>query len=254
MRNTVTLLCLLTVLLTPVFALAWGTEGHRTVAWIADAQLSAAARTRVARLLALEPGSSLASIASWADEHRDSSNTRWHYINFPRDDCHYQAARDCPDGQCVVAAIAAQQAILQSTAPAGEKLIALKFLVHLVADVHQPLHAGFGDDRGGNQYQLQFDGEGSNLHALWDHQMVAQFGLRPKALAGKIRADEASSSAFAIDSAPAWAIQSCRIVSAPGFYPPHLVPQRYLYDSAPVVEQQLWRAGVRLAAILNSLP
>lgn len=253
MRAAVALVCLLTMLLFPVAALAWGGEGHQTVAWIAQAQLSPAARTRVAQLLQLEPGSTLASIASWADEHRDSSNSRWHYINFPRGDCHYQPERDCPDGQCVVAAIAAQQAILHSTAPASEKLIALKFLVHLVADIHQPLHAGFGDDRGGNQYQLQYDGEDSNLHALWDHQLVAQFGLRAKALARKISADQAGSSAFAIEAAPAWAVQSCRIVSGARFYPAPKVPQSYLRDAAPMVEQQLWRAGVRLAAMLNAL-
>lgn len=243
----------LLALLSPVPVLAWGIQGHQTVAWIAQAQLSAAARANVARLLALEPGSTLESIASWPDEHRDSSNTHWHYVNFARDQCHYQPRRDCPGGQCVVAAIDAQYAILRSAASERDKLTALKFLVHLVGDIHQPLHAGFGDDRGGNQYSIQFDGEDSNLHALWDHQMVTQFRLGPKALAQKISADQANSAAVVFGTAAAWANQSCLIVSGGGFYPPHQVPPRYLRDAEGLVEQQLWRAGTRLAAMLNNL-
>lgn len=250
MRVSLALFCSL-MLLSPVPVMAWGAHGHSTVAWIADAQLTPAARAKVNRLLALEPGSTLESIASWADKNRDSSNTRWHYVNFPRGDCHYRPVRDCPDGQCAVAAIAEQTTILRSTATDQEKLIALKFLVHLVGDLHQPLHAGFGDDRGGNQVQIQFEGEGSNLHALWDHQLVDQFELPPKALARKIRHDLGSSAAVAIEPVPTWAEQSCHIVSGPGFYPAPQVPQAYLGDYAPVVELQLWRAGSRLAQILN---
>ncbi len=145
----------------PLPALAWGTQGHQVVANLAQAQLSAKARGGVERLLALEPGQTLASISTWADEHRNPTTAAWHYINLPKDTCRYDAERDCPDGQCVVAAIDKQLKVLASEGPDDKKLLALKYLVHLVADVHQPLHAGYRDDRGGNTYQLQAFGRAS---------------------------------------------------------------------------------------------
>ena len=119
----------------------------------AEAQqlLTPAARAEVDRLLALEPGATLASISTWADETRSPGTASWHYVNFPRDaGCAYEAPRDCPGDACVVGAIARQEAVLTSTAADAEKLVALKYLVHFVGDVHQPLHAGYADDKGGN--------------------------------------------------------------------------------------------------------
>jgi hypothetical protein len=139
----------------PIPAGAWGSQGHQVVANLAQAQLSAKAKREVDRLLFLEPGQTLASISTWADEHRSPATAAWHYVNFPKNSCAYSADRDCPDGQCVVAAIDRHRDILASTAADEVRLRALKYLVHLVADVHQPLHAGYGEDRGGNSYQLQ---------------------------------------------------------------------------------------------------
>jgi len=135
-------------------AKAWGTEGHRLVVLIAEEHISVVARERLNELLAVEPGATLESISTWADEVRSPSTSKWHYVNFPRGSCTYVADRDCPDGQCVVAALERQAAILHSDASSERRLKALKYLVHFVADVHQPLHAGFGDDRGGNRYQV----------------------------------------------------------------------------------------------------
>lgn len=82
-------------------AFGWGKEGHQVVANMAETQLSAKARAEVDRLLALETGATL-SISTWADEHRSPTTGSWHYVNFPRDTCTYDALRDCPDGNCVV--------------------------------------------------------------------------------------------------------------------------------------------------------
>lgn len=177
------LLLAITVLLAlPPLAHAWGSAGHHVVAQLAEAQLTPKARTEVNRLLALEPGSTLASISTWADEHKNPSTAAWHYVNLPRGSCTYVAERDCPGGQCVVAAIERQAAILASDATDGKRLTALKYLVHLVGDIYQPLHAGYGDDRGGNKYQLQAFGRGSNLHSLWDSGLIDQLGMRPEEL------------------------------------------------------------------------
>ena len=151
---------------------AWSSEGHQVVARIADKQLTPVARAEVNRLLALEPGETLTTISTWADQHRSPKTGTWHYVNFPRGDCHYVPDRDCPDGNCVVDVIQKQAQILTSGAPDETRLTALKYLVHFVADVHQPLHAGHYDDRGGNTYQLRAFKLGSNLHAVWDSGLI----------------------------------------------------------------------------------
>jgi len=122
---------------------------------LAEAQLSPAAKTEFDRLLSLEPGQTLASISTWADEHRNPSTAAWHYANFPRGNCSYEPERDCPDGKYVVGAIERQIQVLRIADNDEKRLLALKYVVHLIGDIHQPFQAGFGDDRGGNNYQLQ---------------------------------------------------------------------------------------------------
>lgn len=182
------LLCLPLAFL-PAASFAWGAKAHRAIATEAYAQLSPKARTDVDTLLALEPGATLASISTWADEHRSPATARWHFVNIAADaGCHYVAERDCPGGACVVGAIERQAAVFRSTAPAQERLKALKYLVHLVADVHQPLHAGQAEDKGGNRYQVHAFGRGTNLHAVWDSGLVeadtSLFSAWPKGDAG----------------------------------------------------------------------
>lgn len=231
-------------------ALAWGPQGHQVVANLAYAQLTPKARTEVDRLLALEPGATLASVSTWADETRDRTTTSWHYVNFPRDTCTYDARRDCPDGQCIVEAINRQLEVLASNAPDGKRLDALKYLVHFAADVHQPLHAGHADDRGGNTYQVQVFGRGTNLHALWDSGLIENTGLDTATMTARLLA--ASVSAGDLDAAYA-AEESCRIVGTPGFYPERKVGADYLQRFAPATEQRLAVAGTKLARTLNHL-
>jgi hypothetical protein len=231
-------------------ALAWGTQGHQVIANLAYAQLTPAARAGVDRLLALEPGATLASISMWADENRNRTTGPWHYVNFPRDTCTYDAQRDCPDGQCVVGAIDKQLAVLGSSASDEKRLNALKYVTHFVADVHQPLHAGYGDDRGGNQYQVQAFGRGTNLHALWDSGLIENTGLDVATMTAMLLAMPMQ----AEDLGAALAAEaSCRIVGTPGFYPGRKVSAGYAEMFAPVLEQQLRAAGARLAWMLNKL-
>lgn len=229
---------------------AWGTKGHQVVANLAYAQLTDKAKTEVNRLLALEPGATLASVSTWADETRNKTTAPWHYVNFPRDTCTYDAARDCPDGQCVVGAIDKQLAVLASNTSDEKRLVALKYVVHLVADVHQPLHAGYADDRGGNTYQIQAFGRGTNLHALWDNGLIENTGLDTAAMTAKLLA--ASATAGEVDAARV-AEESRRIVGTAGFYPDRKVGTDYLERFTPVMEKRLSVAGARLAARLNEV-
>lgn len=235
----------------PEVALAWGTEGHQVIAKLAEAQLTPKAQVKVQALLALEPGSTLASISTWPDEHRNRATARWHYVNFPRTSCTYDKERECPDGQCVVEAINVQTKVLSSTASDETKLKALKYLVHFVADVHQPLHAGYADDKGGNMYQVRAFGRGTNLHALWDTGLIGEVGLGSDTWIKKSLRNPVPAVALNLSSVNA-AQESCQIVARTGFYPERKLVD-YIDAYAPVLETRLQLAGSRLAGILNGV-
>ncbi len=246
------------VLLLPTSAQAWGSQGHQVVANLAQAQLSAKAKREVDRLLAQEPGETLASISTWADEHRSPATAAWHYVNFPKNSCTYSAERDCPDGQCVVAAIDRQRDILASNSADEVRLRALKYIVHLVADVHQPLHAGYAEDRGGNSYQLQAFMRGTNLHAFWDSGLIRALDQDAEGMTARLGSSNVSAArrqelerAGGTFNAAQAAEESCRIVGQPGFYPGRLVDQAYIQRFTPHMEQRLQLAGARLASLLN---
>jgi hypothetical protein len=234
----------------PLQALSWGAEGHQVIAKLSESQLTPKARSEINRLLSLEPESTMASISTWADEHRSPATAPWHYVNFPRGDCTYIPERDCPDGKCVVGAINRQVEILGSNAADDKKLLALKYVIHFVGDVHQPLHAGYGDDRGGNSYQLQAFMRGSNLHAVWDNGLIRNLNQGADSLAARLTKATASGATFdAIQAAE----ESCRIVAKPTFYPGRLVDAPYVEEYTPVMEQRLTVAGARLAVLLNRI-
>jgi hypothetical protein len=236
----------------PSAAMAWGSDGHQVIANLALAQLIPKARAETNRLLALEPGATLASISTWADEHRNPATGPWHYINFPRDTCMYDAQRDCPDGHCVVAVIDKQQEVLASSASDEKRLLALKYLVHFMGDVHQPLHAGYQEDRGGNSYQLQAFMRGSNLHALWDSGLIRNLNEDSAAMSIRLLKRKGQSGSVELNTAR-MAEESCRIVGTPGFYPPRKVEMDYVEKFTPIMERRLTVAGTRLAAALNRI-
>ena len=249
-RALVSLAMCFTLILGSSVAHAWGAQGHQVIAGLALAQLTPKARAGVDRLLAQEPGETLMSISTWADERKNPTTARWHYVNFPRDSCTFDVARDCPDGQCLVAAIERQAAVLASSAADDKRLNALKYVVHLVGDVYQPLHAGYLDDRGGNTYQLQAFMRGSNLHALWDSGIIKNMNEDTDAMTNRLLK---LGTAFTNQrfSAVQAAEQFCQIVGMTGFYPERRVGQDYIDRFTPVLEQQLSAAGVGLAGLLN---
>lgn len=236
----------------PVTSFAWGSTGHQTIATLAEKQLTPKAQAQVNVLLAQEPDSTLASISTWADERKNSTTARWHFLNFPRDSCTYDKARDCPDGNCVVGAIDRQLDILKSSATDPQKLQALKYLVHFVGDLHQPLHLGYLDDKGGNKYQIQAYKRGSNLHSLWDSGLIKYVSDDPDVWVTRLSAKPLPMRVNVIDPVRV-AEESCRIVATPGFYPDRKVEGPYVDRWTPVVEQQLQLGGARLARMLNGV-
>lgn len=231
-------------------AQAWSAEGHRLIAELGAAQLTPAAAAEANRLMGLEPGATMASVSTWADEKRAGVMARLHYVNLPEGDCSYSQPRDCPDGRCVVEAIAAKVAILKSTAPDAERLAALKWVIHLVGDVHQPLHAGLVSDKGGNLHQVRAFGRGANVHAVWDKELIRRrAGGLSQLLHDAFTAPVKSSKP--VDAAQ-WASESCTIRSASGFYPNgRVVGPGYAAQWDGTLVAQLAAAGQRLAAVLN---
>jgi hypothetical protein len=241
-------------------ARAWGPDGHRIVAELAQRHLGPAAEAQVERLLAPEHTGRLADVATWADDMQDdpSQQVLWkatrglHYINFRDRTCDYRPPRDCRDGRCVVGGLQHYVALLadrhQSDAVRRQ---ALKFVVHFVGDVHQPLHAGYRHDKGGNTYQVRFRGQGSNLHRVWDSGMLRTRGLAWQDYARQLDA-RGPVALPAADAAPfvAWAQESCRL-SADIYPDGHTADAGYVQAHLPLAERRLREAGRRLAELLN---
>ncbi|MBA4287110.1 MAG: endonuclease [Xanthomonadaceae bacterium] len=239
---------------TAVPARAWGPEGHRVIGELAAVQLTPAAAAAVGTLLAGEPEPTLAGIANWADETKSPASGPLHYVNITAANCRYRPARDCPDGRCVIAAIAQSVAALDDPAATlDERRTALKNLVHFVGDLHQPLHAGHAEDRGGNTVPLQWQGNDSNLHQLWDGLLIQSIDPDWRHLAARLAPKAGTAAARPSDSRD-WARESCAIVADTDFYPASGTPDEAAYRQRwqTTLETRLRRAGQRLAALLNA--
>lgn len=251
----------------PGAAVAWGSSGHEIIAAVAESRLTPEAR-RMVREIAGDTPLSDPDIATWADAQRDRATRPWHYVNIPMSSGSYDARRDCVGGACVVAAMERARADLVAGGSAMRRADALRWLVHLVADVHQPLHAGDGWDRGGNDFlvRVRRRRQPSNLHRVWDHDVVKPL-LRHRTvlsaarmLAGRIAPADAER--WAADLTPAlWAEQSSReargiyaeLGRRPGDKGILRLPPDYAAAQRRRVEAALQRGGVRLAALLNHI-
>lgn len=279
-RRAKTSLAIVLIALVPVVAFAWSALGHRLVGALAQARLNPKAAAEVAVLLKGEPDPSLAGVATWADDLRSTdpdrfrATSRWHYINAVGGGCNFDLARDCPDGNCAVGALERETAILgDRSQPLEARRDALKWVVHLVGDLHQPLHANSRTDRGGNQFQIslrtsiQPEGyalkqyvngvQGTNLHSVWDFYILANRKLDLNAYAAALEAAPsatAATEAQASSSPLQWAEESCRLTETAGLYPPdnkHTMTSHYLEQMRPLAEERVQVGAIRLADLLN---
>ena len=229
------------------------------VATIAERHLTAKARERVRQILG--PEESLAAVSTWADEIRPSrpETAPWHYIDIPLDASAIDAARDCLNGDCVTAAISRFVAVLRDNASSPDaKSEALRFVVHFVADLHQPLHCADNHDRGGNDVHVTFFGANANLHSVWDTLLIERIDPDPEGYAKRLDAALTGSnlSTFEQGTVEDWALESHVVARkvAYGALPPGQtldLGTDYLRAAAPAVDVQLQKAGIRLASILN---
>ena len=264
---------------TPAFA--WGPEGHAIIADIAEAHLTDAARSKVQSLLAMENHTHLDEVSSWPDAIRfdHPATGPWHYVDIPLAETHYDADRDCPRDACIVVKLAEFTKRLADPSADGQaRLEALKWVVHLVGDIHQPLHAEDNGDKGGNKIELSYFGKPTNFHAMWDSGIINHaLDLHPGPH-WTFDHDEVRTAAVGLDkgisawhleqwSAPGtigsigtlsvtWAEQSHALAQqAYSNLPPSRRPngwsEQYQAAAWPIAQIQLERAGVRLAEVLN---
>ncbi len=228
------------------------------MAELAEHHLDPTTRTALRPLLAIIGATHLSDIATWADDLRHDPKQRAlaratassHYINFSSSQCRYDAARDCEDGKCVVAAIDRYARILGDRAqPDARRAEALRFVVHFVADAHQPLHAGYRRDRGGNRYQVHLHGRGTNLHAVWDTPVLTHRQPGWRKYAQKLDAKTLPK----VAGTPAqWAEGSCRATRDDGIYPRrHRIDDRYLERMQPLAQRRIREAAARLTRLLD---
>ena len=246
----------------PSPALAWGKTGHRVVAALADAQLSGLARAHVKELLGVE---SLDEAATWPDDMRSAPGqfwqktaTPWHYVTL--NGIVYDHAP--PEGDALDALNRYRATLQDPNASLADKQLALRFIVHLVGDLHQPLHVGKCCDKGGNEVKVKWFGRDLNLHSVWDSALVEEEQLSFTELAAKLQRHTSNADVLAWwDINPRdWISESGQlretVYPEPNRKDPKAPPELsygYVYKYTPLMEQRLKQAGVRLAAYLNDI-
>ena len=260
----------------PLVLHGWGGQGHRLVAKLAAESLTPLAKQNVEWLIGPQ---SLSDVSSWADQFRnDNTQTGfWHYTNIPPEATSYDRNRDCPRQpgveadsfsdrwrDCVVDRITYQQQRVANTQlDRADRAIALKFLVHFIADLHQPYHT-LGVERGANGVFVSVFGSDNcssepartspcNLHSVWDSLLIGHRGLDDdKYLAGLRAAIKTNRWDTRPVGTPAdWAMQSHALGKLA------LLPQKGIVDEAyyrrhiPALDERLALAGIRLGAVLN---
>lgn len=242
---------------------AWGKDGHYVVGWIAYQHLDPAAKAEIDRLLATD-STTLWEAAYWPDAvARELPQYRhiapFHYVNFAEGQDEYDPTRANPNGD-VIQGIEKYAAIVADRGKSdAERLEALRFLAHFVGDIHQPLHAGRAADRGGNSLKVTFYSSRTNMHAVWDTEIIRRSRTDWEGFAADlnnmIRPEDVE--AYIEDMEPVgWANESYRLAESEiykDFEPGETLGREYRDQKLPVVEDQLSIAGVRLATMLNRM-
>lgn len=252
---------MLGVLLVVSTCLGWGDKGHKIVGKIAADNLTPQAADAVKALL--KPGENLADVATWADKVKNSREFAFtrpmHYADVPDGGDEFILDQHCPQAGCVVKAINDYAKVLSDTnAKSEDRYIALKFLVHFVGDVHQPLHVGYSGDKGGNDIDVRFFDKKSNLHKVWDTDIIdhgrESWQDMAQRLSQGINAGQKQTWMQQVDPV-VWANESFRLAVTNAYDDVEQndeLDETYYRSNKLVVEDRLAMAGVRLAALINN--
>ena len=252
------LAALLGSLLLPPPAAAWGPQGHRVAGAMTGERLSPAAARAVRAILGDEP---LAEASTWADRMRSDPAPFWqreagayHYVNIPAGAKRYDPRRAPARGDAFTALAQFRQELKDPSTPAPRRALALRFALHIIQDLHQPLHAGGRDDRGGNDFAISVNGRRSNLHRLWDSGLLASGRSSDQRLQARLEARYGDELAGAwLEPDPALWIAESLALSRDLYPASPTIDQAYLERFRPVAERRIAQAAARGAAWLNAL-
>ncbi len=244
-------------------AKAWGPEGHAVVADVADAHLTPKAKAAVKKLLG---HSSMAGVSSWADTIRQQrpETYNWHFVDIEVENKDYIPSRDCPasaKGDCAIAAIARFRSTLaDAKASKAQRVEALKFLIHFIGDIHQPLHCADHHDKGGNDVLVKYCGQGTNLHHAWDSDLITSTGLAEAEYRAHIEGYVDGLTTEQVSQIQAgtptdWVLESHALAVDDSYKVPTGGDLCGIYadTNLSVIDEQLARGGLRLAAVLNGI-
>ncbi len=239
-----------------VHAYDWGQTGHRATGEIAQQYLNKKAQKAIADLL---DGQSLALTSTYADEIKSDDAYRaygpWHYVNVPFDSTYEEHPHN--DRGDIIQGIDKCIEVLKSSLTSKEdKAFHLRLLVHFVGDLHQPMHVGIGEDKGGNDFQVRWFNDGTNLHSVWDTKMIESFGMSYTELANNMpHLSKKERELMAAGTHRDW-MEDSRVLVKEVYANTEVgekLSYRYMYDYMATLRGQLQKGGVRLAALLNQL-
>ncbi|MDC6364282.1 MULTISPECIES: S1/P1 nuclease [Flavobacteriaceae] len=250
---------ILLALLLPLcsFGNFWGETGHRVTGHIAQNHLTGKAKRVLNDLL---DGHSLAFVSTYADEIKaDRSYSKfsaWHYVNYPLG-MRYEDSEKSKYGDIVTAIEECIRVVKNKDSSRADRVFYLKMLVHFIGDLHQPMHASRAEDKGGNDIQVQWFGQGSNLHRVWDKNLIVSYGMTYTELANELDRGVSRKERKKIQEGSIydWVDESHEICGT--LYESVEVGEklgyRYTYDYNDLLFEQLQKGGLRLAKILNDL-
>ena len=258
---TVIAIAFIAIFMIPGHVWSWGPTGHRVAARMAEARLNPRALSAVHDLLG--PEASLADVSTWADEHGTQRSGPWHYVNVPITKPRYDS-RYCQWGGCVVSKIYDFKRVLMSpSAKRAQKQEALMFLIHFVADLHQPLHVGDTGSRGGTSIQVSFFDVGSNLHRVWDSQIIDRHGVNEEVwmFDCNFLASPKLVAEWSKGTPEDWATESLQVAREAYCLPGTKAVMKsgtklsddYCRFALPIIQKQLAKAGIRVAWTLNEI-
>lgn len=244
-------LLLLLTLFNTNHSFAWGKKGHIMVAEVAFNSLDAATKKQVLYYL---DGMTIQQAATWMDDASQQPGygymKTYHYVNFNKGE-----KVTLKKGNNVIYILDKTIRELQNKKQLSKAQIKIKllFLFHLIGDIHQPLHVGYGYDKGGNKTQLNFKGQGTNLHAFWDSGIIRHKRINLKDCLSANAFSKSQLANLQKINVVTWAQESNNLLGKCYNTQGNIVTQKYLDNSTPIIKTQIAKAGIRLAAVLQTV-
>lgn len=237
-------------------SLIWGPTGHRATGKIAEKHLTNKAKKKIDKLL---NGESLAFVSTFADQIKSDKKYNqyysWHYVNMPLD-TKYEDSKKNPQGDIVTGINKCIEVLKSEISSTEDKRFFLKMLVHFLGDLHQPMHIGRAEDKGGNTIQVQWFGTGTNLHRVWDENMIKEWKMSYIELANNAQ-DLSKEQVKTIQKGTVidWVHDTHKLskIAYESVKVGENLRYRYSYDHFGTVRIQLQKGGLRLAKLLNDI-